>query len=319
MRVLPRRTYLSLLGRTLRVVVLLTFVRPALAEPSDADRALATELFQQGRVLMSEAKYAEACDKLAESQRLDPGGGTLLNLAVCHEQQGKTATAWSEFQEALALAERAAFKERIQIAREHIVALEPKLSRLTVLVSARSDLPQLVVRRDDSIVSRTAWGTAMPVDPGDHRIEASAPGRESWSTVVEVGPDGVQQEVAIPPLSEAPRKGAKPSSTATRNRVSLPVKRGPTRDSKFYDGATRRVFGFVGGGIGVIGLGVGTYFGLNAVSKDSESDRLCAGGCTPRANELSEQATTAADIATVSIVTGVVALGVGAYLILSGD
>ncbi|MET0595007.1 MAG: hypothetical protein ABW133_20070, partial [Polyangiaceae bacterium] len=54
----------------------------ALAEPTSADKSLETQLFKEGRTLVDQGKYAEGCRKLEESQRLDPGGGTLLNVAL---------------------------------------------------------------------------------------------------------------------------------------------------------------------------------------------------------------------------------------------
>ena len=45
---------------------------------------MAESLFREGKRLSSEKKFSEACPKFEESYRLDPGLGTLLNLATCH-------------------------------------------------------------------------------------------------------------------------------------------------------------------------------------------------------------------------------------------
>src|SRR4051794_33573309 len=111
----------------------LAFASAAHAEPT-ADSQIAQSLFDDGRVLMDAGRFAEACPKFAESQRLEPAAGTLLNLALCHEHEGKTATAWTEFRDALSLAMAAQRKDRQELAELHIATLGPKLTRLSVAV-----------------------------------------------------------------------------------------------------------------------------------------------------------------------------------------
>src|SRR5450432_3787567 len=103
---------------------------PAAAQVSNA--ALAESLFREGKRLSGEHKFAEPCPKVAESYRLDPGLGTLLNLATCHESEGKPASAWAEFSDASSQARREGDSDRGQLAEDHMKALEPKLAHVSV-------------------------------------------------------------------------------------------------------------------------------------------------------------------------------------------
>jgi hypothetical protein len=174
----------------------------ARAQASPADAHAAEQLFNQGRALMEQGKFAQACPLFAESQRLDPGGGTLLNLAVCHEKEGRIATALGEFETALLQAQRDKRKDREAIARERIAALAPKVPHLIITLGAGvAEIDGLSVTVDTNEVKRESFGTAMPVDPGLHRIDASAPGRKRATFVLPI-PEGTTKPLEIPMLVE---------------------------------------------------------------------------------------------------------------------
>src|SRR5690606_23989327 len=122
--------------RALRVFALLfTCAGWALAEPSAEDVARADALFAEGKRLLDAGRLDEACDQLAGSQRLDPGGGTLLALALCHEKQARLAIAWNEYDEALRLARESGNQNRERVAESRRQALEPRIARLTIVVA----------------------------------------------------------------------------------------------------------------------------------------------------------------------------------------
>jgi tetratricopeptide (TPR) repeat protein len=164
------------------------------------EMALAEALYRQARELMAAGNYAEACPKLKESYRIDPATGTLLNLASCHEAEGKFASAWLEYATAAVAARRDRRPDRVKYAEEHMQALEQKLSRLTLLVPAESDLPDLELKLDGVVIGRAARGVPTPVDPGEHVVEASAPGRETWRATVTIGAVADAQSVSVPVL-----------------------------------------------------------------------------------------------------------------------
>jgi len=278
----------------------------AFAQPSPEDKAVAESLFRDGRRMMDEGKFKEACRKLEESQRLDPADGTLLNLAVCHEKEGRVATAWGEFMTALTSARREGRSDRESLAREHIQAIEPTLPRLFIEVPQTARVPGLKVLRNGTPLQQGAWDTAIPIDPGEVEIEAQAPDYKPWKTKLTIALAKTDR-VTVPKLLPAPPA---PKASAT-GFVGLQT---PPPDS-----GGQRITGLVLGGVGLAAVGVGSYFGIRASSKRSDSDDGCkvVNGqeqCTQRAVDLNEEARTSARIADVSIGLGVVALAAGAYL-----
>src|SRR3954466_6152226 len=151
------------------------------------DKAAAEALFDQGVRLMKQNSFADACPKLEESERVDPAVGTLLYLGECYERVGKTASAWATFREAASLASTSNQADRARVASGRAQELEPKLSRLSVeLAPDVASIPGVVVRRGSQRIEPSLYGTPLPVDPGDYRIEVSAPGYETWATPIKV-------------------------------------------------------------------------------------------------------------------------------------
>ena len=289
----------------------------ARAEPSATERALARSLFEQGRALMAAGNYEQACPKLAESQRLDPAGGTLLNLALCHEKEGRTATAWSEYNDALSQARRDGREDRAKAAQERIAALAPLLSRLVLQLGPGADVPGLVVTLDTATIGKAAMGAPMPVDPGSHRLHVSAPGKKDWEVTFEIKPNADSKSVEIPALQDAPA-GSSPPPAASSQAPAVSAPAPAAGDVPRPAQAKSRVPGYAVGAAGLVALGVGGYFGLRAFSKWDDSKAHCpAGACDAQAVSLRNEANTAAWVSNVAVGLGVVGLGMGTYLVLS--
>ena len=276
-----------------------------------ADAALAETLFQQARTLLAEGRTAEACEKFAESQRLDPATGTLLNLATCRQAEGKLASAWADFRAAEDSARRDNREDRVRFAREHLAAIEPRLSYLTVKIAPDSRVPGLDVRLDDVMIREAAWGVATPVDPGVHDVTAKAPGRAPFSKRITVGAENVRMSVEIrlqrlaePVVAPAPSPAVAPPPAAVATDQTVPVSR----------------LGLVVGGVGVTGLVVGTIYGLKAYSQWGQRNDQCMGNaCTKSGIELGNQADRSATIADVAFAVGLAGVGVGTYLLFFND
>src|SRR5260370_10749615 len=170
---------------------------------ADASDAAATALCDEGRRLMAQHRYADACPKLADSQGLGPSGGTLINLAECYEHTGQTASAWAAWKDAAARANAAGKAGAEKSALDRAALLEPKLARLSIAVSTESDVPGLEVKRDGIAVGHSELGLPIPVDPGMHVVEAHAPKKKAWSSQVDVAPKQADARVTVSPAAAA--------------------------------------------------------------------------------------------------------------------
>ncbi len=295
-----------------RAFVVLTSTLLAWSCPSfandTANVTAAEQLFSDGRALMAQRKYDQACPKLEASQRLDPGAGTLLNLAGCYEAWGRTASAWATYREAESAAAQTKRSDWERVARDRAKALEPKLSYLTVTLSPEAQaLGGLVVERDGKALDPAIFDTAVPIDPGTHVVKASAPGRREWSSEASIGANGTRSSVSIPALEALPA-----AVEAT------PPQETPRAPPKTSEGSGRRTLGLVALGVGAAGLAAGAVFGL--VANGTYDDALandCGGrtnGCTQAGIDNVSTARTQAAFSTGLFVGGGVVAAAGLAL-----
>jgi tetratricopeptide (TPR) repeat protein len=169
-------------------------------KPSAADRAAAQVLFDEGVALMNKGQFAQACPKLAESQRLEPAVGTQFNLADCYEQIGRLASAWTHFIEVEQATQSLGQTARAQAARRRVDALVPRLAKLRIEVA--DPLPGLVITRNGSEVGSAQWGTAVPLDRGEYEVLAKAPGASECRRRAQLSTDGEVVTVSIPKLDD---------------------------------------------------------------------------------------------------------------------
>jgi hypothetical protein len=291
-------------------------VPPLAHAQSVSDQAAAEALFKQARDLMAAGDYAQACPKLVESERLDPSAGTMLNLASCYEKNGQLASAWVTFKGAATAAQKANEPERAKLARARVAKLEPRLPTLTITVAAEADLPGLVVTRDDEKVGRAEWGTPIPIDPGAHAVEASAPGHKTWQTRARVDGPGVKTLVEVPRLATdaSPAPSAVQAAPAPATSPTPPSASPPSSAA----GSTQRVLGVVVAGVGVAGVAVGSVFGVIAKSHTSDATPHCSGTeCDAVGITDLNDAHNAATVSTATFVVGgaLIAAGVVIYLV----
>jgi hypothetical protein len=291
--------------------------------PARGASPAAEALFEEGRRLLEDGHTDEACMKFAESLAQDASSGILLNLALCHETQGRVATAWAEYRAAARLSRTQGRPDRAKAAEERARLLEPRLPRLTLTLERAT--PGLKVTIDGVAIGEGALGVAVPIDPGVHLVTVDAPGHLTWTTTLTIE-GAVLQTLQIPALEPepprpTPRPTPSPASAVSLLRVApLPTAPHPAAAREETPGRSRLVAGLIVGGAGVAALGIGVGFGLSSLASYESADELCPSPhreCTEGAISERTTAERAAWISNVAFGVGLVGIGAGTYLVLT--
>lgn len=268
---------------------------PLGAQPSSGAEAspevAAEALFVEGKRLMANGEYEQACAKFRESQRLDSAVGTLMNLGLCYKSLGRTASAWSTYRQAASMAAAKNQATRERVARREAQNLEAQLS--TVEVRTPTDLDADVrVTLDGMPMGAELLAVPTPVDPGSHEVRVVRRGRTVWSAELGVGP-AERKVVSIPKAALEQGEPARPDSPPWTGLHTAAV---------------------VHAGVGLVAAGIGTALMLSARSDDEKASDDCYDDtwCDSRGFDLRERAIEKRKLATVSFaVSGASFVGAG--------
>lgn len=284
---------------------------------SAEDKAAADALFRAGRALVKQGKFAEACPKLEASQKLDPATGTLLALGDCYESNGQTASAWTTFNDARAMARKANDTKRADEAERRAGLLEPNLAKILIDVPQDTRGSGVEVRRNGKLVEPAIYGLEVAIDPGKQIIDATAPGQQVWTTEVIIEPKAPLTTIRIPSLVDM--KPAVTEYVPPKLPPPARVDPAPPADKPVSSGmGTQKTVGLVVGGVGLAGIVVGSVFGVKALGNARDVQANCVENassqwtCPTQADlERFDEGQTAATIANLGIGLGAAALVTG--------
>lgn len=287
-------------------LVILLWASTALAGNKDK----ADALFKQGKKLSAEKKYAEACPAFEQSMKLDPAIGTQLNIAKCYEDWGRLGKALVAYRAAEKMAHDAKDPREPKI-KALIDDLDSNVPRLTIKLPKQATAEGVVVTLDNNVI--TTLGESMIVDPGPRTIEWTVDGGPKKQKIVNVERGG-DSEVTIDVPKD--RVAKKQPEVVVEKPVATPPPPPPTT----APGRNQRLGGLVLGGAGVIAIGVSSLMTLSARGQYNDAlEMYCNNAknmCDPMGLELTHDARSTANTATVIFIVGAAAVGGGVALYL---
>lgn len=300
-------------------------VCPASAQTS-GDHDVAVAEFREARRLIDANDCASALPHLERSLAREPSVGARMSMAECQEKTD-AVKAWRSLAEASLFA-YTNHDDRLPQVEARMGQLERRAGTFH-LGLAPTDLVRagLEVRIDGRPVDRFLLRRGIvAVEPGEHTVEASAPDRGTftWKGSAPVPGASVLVPIEIPAKPPAPPPPPiGPAGPPKPIHVATTIE-SPPRLLRDDGWTTRRAVGFTLGAVGIVGIAVGTAFGIVAFGRASDLDDACGGDrsrCQVPASSVAsirESASTAAAASTVSLVVGGAALATGAVLVLWG-
>ena len=274
----------------------------AAQEPDAATRLAARDLAVAGAEAFDQRDYATALDRFKRAESLYKVPSIAVMIARCLGRLGRVVEAVDKYEETLRMPLDAsapeAFQRAVADAKVEVEAEQARLARLELRLPADAP-PSTQVLLDGKRVPAALIGIATPVDPGPHRVEASAPGREPYRVELSLSEGGQQAlhiglDVARP---AAPGPASSPSPASDRGARS----------------STLGIALVAGGAVAIVG---GSVTGVVALNRKASLDEACSPGCPPSMGSELEAFRLNRTLSYVGFGVGLAAAGVGTYLLL---
>jgi len=152
--------------------------------PSAAELQSARALFVQAEEDEDADRWQEALEKLRLVSHVKLTAGVRYHIALCETHLGELANALEDFSGAQSQARAENAEDVLRLVGGALADLSPRVPRLTLRV-----VPEFVdatVLLDGSPIDRDRLGEPIPIDPGPHKVDASAPRRSSIHAAVTV-------------------------------------------------------------------------------------------------------------------------------------
>jgi hypothetical protein len=214
---LPTRPTLRLASVASLAAIHLT--RPAFAAPEEEAIQAARELFSQAERDEDAEHWQDALEKLKRVSAVKLTAGVTYHLALCEEHLGQLATALTTYLAAQEEAARVGAQDVSRLVGPQLASLTPRVPHLTLQVEPSLQHP--VVTLDGEALVADGPEITIAINPGQHHVEASAPGHLRSSLTVEAREGYVTVlQVTLAPAPAPPIPAATSPSEVSRQTAS---------------------------------------------------------------------------------------------------
>jgi hypothetical protein len=293
---------------------------PQARAQSDADRATARSLGQEGQQAYENKDYATAEDRFRRADKMVHAPTLVLGLARSLSAEGKYVEAQESYnriiREGLPAGAPDVFKRALEEAKKEVDGVTSKVGAVTITVKAAggADIPDPQVVLDEHPLNSASLGVRRAIDPGQHVLRATAEGYKAGElrfTLLEGAsadePLTLEKDLTATPVAAAPAPATAPTTVATSPDLTTS-----------QPSPMRKMAPWIAFGVGGAGLVVGGITGILAMSKHSTLSGECKPNCdTPASNSDLSSYHTMGAISDVGFIVAGLGGAVGAILLVT--